>query len=99
MATPLDAKDCSTWHTLTVRIPLPTPRQAEIVKQVIEVDRELKAHLVSRTLSLEGNELVATFACLTIRQARVSLDHFLSDVGLVIETIETFSPASDARTV
>jgi len=41
----------------------------------------------------------STFACLTIRQARVSLDHFLSDVGLVIETIETFSPASDARTV
>ena len=145
MTAPVDAKDRSTWHSLcvrrahlntlsrgsTVRIPLPTPRQAEIVKEVIEVDRELKAHLVSRTLALEGSELVAcvalhdslavasnrpclllarteiyhaqladlahsTFACLTIRQARVSLDHFLSDVGLVIETIETFSPPTEA---
>lgn len=48
--------------------------------------------LSSTILTQHADSTHRTFACLTIRQARVSLDHFLSDVGLVIETIETFSP-------
>ena len=43
----------------TVRIPFASARHASIAKQVIEVDRELQAQAVKRSLTTEEDELIA----------------------------------------
>ncbi|KAH8829955.1 hypothetical protein DL96DRAFT_1591075 [Flagelloscypha sp. PMI_526] len=47
------------WHTITIRVPFSTSHDASIAKRSIEVDRELQPQAVKRTLSIEGDELVA----------------------------------------
>jgi hypothetical protein len=47
------------YMSSTLRIPFKTAEQANIARRVILVDRELNAHLVERSLTVEGNELVA----------------------------------------
>lgn len=34
----------------------------------------------------------STFRAITVKQARVALDHFFSDVQLIADTIEQFDP-------
>jgi len=89
-----DPKDPSTWHNVKVDIPFPSPEQATTARRVLEVDKPVKSHMIIRTLSTEGSNLIASFSSLTVRQARVALDHFLSDVGLVVETISELGPPS-----
>ena len=42
----------------SVRIPFANPEHASIAKRVIEVDSELQAHLVKRSLDVEDCELI-----------------------------------------
>ncbi|KAH0833029.1 hypothetical protein J3R83DRAFT_12019 [Lanmaoa asiatica] len=48
------------WHTVTVRIPFASNKHATIAKQVIDVDVELQKDAVKRTLTVEGDELIAS---------------------------------------
>ncbi|KAG9314982.1 transcription factor Pcc1-domain-containing protein [Chiua virens] len=80
----------STWHTVTVRIPFTNNQHATIAKQVIDVDVELQKDAVKRTLTVEGDELIATFQTLTIRLARLTVNGFLENVDLVIRTMSEF---------
>ncbi|CCA68886.1 hypothetical protein PIIN_02746 [Serendipita indica DSM 11827] len=64
---------------------------------VISVDKELQAHAVKRDLSLDGDELVATFKTLTVRLARLTLNAYLENVELIIRTLDEFGP--DAATI
>ncbi|TBU33316.1 transcription factor Pcc1-domain-containing protein [Dichomitus squalens] len=73
-----------------MRIPFASEQHANIAKQVIDVDRELQPDVVKRTLSVEGNELVATFTTLTVRLARLTSNAFLENVDLVVRTIGEF---------
>lgn len=43
----------------TVRVPFLSPEHASIAQQSIQVDRELQPHSVKRTLTVEGDVLVA----------------------------------------
>ncbi|KAF8554632.1 Pcc1-domain-containing protein [Imleria badia] len=79
------------WHTVTVRIPFASNKHATIAKQVIDVDAELQRDTVKRTLTVEGDELIATFQTLTVRLARLSVNGFLENVDLVVRTIGEFS--------
>ncbi|TDL25802.1 transcription factor Pcc1 [Rickenella mellea] len=74
-----------------MKIPFASEKHASIAKQVIEVDPELQAQAVKRTLTTEGDVLVATFTCLTIRLARLTVNSFLENVDLVIRTLGAFS--------
>jgi len=61
------------------------------VKQVIEVDAELQAQSVKRTLNIEGDViLVAVFQTLTVRLTRLTVNAFLENVDLVVRTIAEF---------
>lgn len=44
----------------TVRIPFVSNKHATIAKQVIDVDAELQKEAVKRTLTVEGDELIAS---------------------------------------
>ncbi|GAA5858852.1 hypothetical protein JCM8547_005013 [Rhodosporidiobolus lusitaniae] len=84
--------DRTDWHTVSLALPFPSSANATLVKRVTEVDRVLKPSELERTLVVEGNNLVATFRARTVSQARVALDHFLSDVQLVVQTMHKFGP-------
>jgi len=43
----------------TVTIPFLSEEHAQIVKQVLDVDRELQPHAVKRVLEVQGNNLIA----------------------------------------
>jgi len=73
-----------------VRIPFASPEHASIAKQVIEVDPELQASAVKRSLETEKEVLVASFSCLTIRLARLTANSFLENIDLVIRTLGEF---------
>ncbi|KAG8935067.1 hypothetical protein FRC01_009107 [Tulasnella sp. 417] len=79
------------WHTMTIKLPMVSEEHATIVKRVIDVDKELQSHVVKRTLTTEGNVLVATFKTLTVRLARLTLNSFLENVDLVVRTLSEFA--------
>ncbi|GAA5898253.1 hypothetical protein JCM8208_000197 [Rhodotorula glutinis] len=89
-------RDQSNWHSLSLRIPLPSPDAALLVKRVVDVDKPLRPRELTRDLTLEGHVLVASFRAATVAQARVALDHFLSDVELVVQTMDRFAPDDSA---
>ncbi|KAF9223768.1 Pcc1-domain-containing protein [Gyrodon lividus] len=85
------------WHSVTVRIPFASVTHASIAKQVIEVDAELQRGAVKRTLTVEGDELIARFETLTIRLARLTVNGFLENVDLVVRTIGEFSEEAESE--
>jgi len=83
------------WHSVTLTIPFASDQHALIAKKTIEVDSELQAHAVKRTIEVEGNMLVATFDTLTIRLARLASNAFLENVDLVVRTLEQFGEEAE----
>ncbi|KAL4209466.1 hypothetical protein CU097_006298 [Rhizopus azygosporus] len=76
--------------TITLEIPLPNERLATIAARVIEVDKELKADQVKRTIAAEGNILKVRFDCYTTKMLRVSVNSFLEYLTMVTRTMEAF---------
>lgn len=84
-------------HHSTLDIPIPDRKQAQIIIDAISPDKPIKSPLLVR----RSIELVPTpsavsiirinLAALTLRQARMSMDHLINDVDLVIETLVTFA--------
>ena len=58
----------------TVRIPFASNKHATIAKQVIDVDVELQKEAVKRTLTVEGDELIASVYVLLLRLALLIVD-------------------------
>ncbi|KAK4052220.1 hypothetical protein OIO90_004442 [Microbotryomycetes sp. JL221] len=86
--------DTTQWHTLTVRVPFPTATQAHMVHNIIQVDPVLRPTELERDVNVDDTRstLVITLKARTVAQARVALDHCLSDIELVVETMSKFSP-------
>ncbi|KAA1065615.1 hypothetical protein PGT21_004915 [Puccinia graminis f. sp. tritici] len=98
------------WHVLTLEVPVSNEREAQIIVQTISPDKPVKSpHFIRRSISItkKSNEaghtvpissstsfIQISVAALTLRQARVSMDHLLSDLELVVETLATFAPSA-----
>ncbi|POY71199.1 hypothetical protein BMF94_5510, partial [Rhodotorula taiwanensis] len=78
----------------TLSLPFLSPDNASLVKRVIEVDRPLRPSELSRTMDVEGSSLSVTLHAASVTQARVALDHLLSDIQLVVQTMSRFGPSS-----
>ncbi|KAG8970581.1 hypothetical protein FRC03_006710 [Tulasnella sp. 419] len=87
--------DHTNWHKLTLRVPFASEAHANIAKRVIDVDKELQADAVKRSMQVEGEVLVVTFYTLTVRLARLTINSFLENIELVVRTIGEF--ADDAN--
>ncbi|KAG8887603.1 hypothetical protein FRB98_009331 [Tulasnella sp. 332] len=74
----------------TIAIPFLSDEHATIAQRVIDVDKELQAHAVKRTLTVDGNILRVTFQTLTIRLARLTANSFLENMDLVVRTLSAF---------
>ena len=48
---------------LSVSVPFPSTREAEIVLKTLQVDPEPKRSQLVRTMRVEGTDLLVTFAC------------------------------------
>ncbi|KAF8339566.1 uncharacterized protein EI90DRAFT_2907177, partial [Cantharellus anzutake] len=79
-----------------IRVPFLTADHALIAKRAIEVDPERQPHLAKRTLTVEGNVLVAKFSLMTVRLARLVSNSFLESVELVARTLEAFGDDAEA---
>ncbi|KAI7950166.1 hypothetical protein MJO28_008987 [Puccinia striiformis f. sp. tritici] len=95
----------SDWHHLSLEVPVPTHQQAQIILKTISPDKPVKSpHFIRRSISIKPQAdqdpsstpayILITIAALTLRQARVSMDHLLSDLELVVEALATFSASS-----
>ncbi|GAA5862527.1 hypothetical protein JCM1840_004213 [Sporobolomyces johnsonii] len=84
--------DTINWHTVSITIPFPSSANALLVKRVIEVDKPLRPSELTRALEVQDTELVVTFRARTVAQTRVALDHALSDIQLVVQTMHKFGP-------
>ncbi|POV96548.1 hypothetical protein PSTT_15587 [Puccinia striiformis] len=90
----------SDWHHLSLEVAVPTHQQAQIILKTISPDKPVKSpHFIRRSISIKPRAdhldtpayILITIAALTLRQARVSMDHLLSDLELVVKTLATFS--------
>jgi len=61
----------------------------------LAVDAELNPGSVKRSLTVDGDLLVASFSTLTVRLARLTLNSFLENVELITRTLGEF--ADDAE--
>ncbi|TIB71810.1 hypothetical protein E3Q18_00536 [Wallemia mellicola] len=62
----------------------------DIVKNVLDVDKELKPDFVSRSIEVQGSNLITTFEAVSLRTLRTSTNAFLDNLKLVIQAIDTF---------
>ncbi len=92
----------------TLNIPYPSVADAEMVRKVLTVDRELKpqdvrkvwqvipasstSSLQSQSQPLPGAELRITIHANTVRTMRLNVNSVLEDVALVTRSIEAFDP-------
>ncbi|KAI7962002.1 hypothetical protein MJO28_000096 [Puccinia striiformis f. sp. tritici] len=90
------------WHHLSLEVSVPTHHQAQIILKTISPDKPVKSpHFTHRSISIKTHTdqstpayILITIAALTLCQARVSMDHLLSNLELFVKTLATFSAAS-----
>lgn len=73
---------------VAVVLPFPSAKLADIAKQALEPDSEVKPLEVQRTFRTEGASLHVEFTCVSARMARVSLQAFLDNVEVIIRAME-----------
>ncbi|SCV68068.1 BQ2448_189 [Microbotryum intermedium] len=89
-------RSCPGAHTIipSVTIPFPTAADATLVQRVVSVDPILRPSELVRKMSVEAALLHIVFTAQSVRQARVALDHCLSDIKVVVQTMREFGPES-----
>jgi len=75
---------------MKVTVPFASQRHAEIVLNSLRVEVEPARSKVSRSLAVEGPNLIASFTAYEARNLRVSVNSFFEHIVLVTETIREF---------
>ncbi|ORY84454.1 CTAG/Pcc1 family [Protomyces lactucae-debilis] len=74
--------------TILVRVPFPTEALAQIACRSLSPDAEVKPDQVSKTVSVEGRDLLCRFQCTSARTSRVSLNAFFDSLEVVVRTMD-----------
>ncbi|KAI9004137.1 transcription factor Pcc1-domain-containing protein [Gaertneriomyces semiglobifer] len=74
----------------SLSIPFPTSHHANIARQVLSVERELKPSECQKTLTVNGTSLVIEINAISARVLRTSSSSILEMVGLVVDTMGEF---------
>ncbi|XP_018405070.1 PREDICTED: uncharacterized protein LOC108781565 [Cyphomyrmex costatus] len=77
---------------IELSVPFPSAREAEVVYQVLRVDKEPPRSRITKNLTLNNNILEVSFSGKEARKVRVALTSFFDSLLLVTETIEKFGP-------
>ena len=75
---------------VSVRVPFPSAREAEIVYNTLRVDPEPKRSQLVRSMTVEGADLRVTFACDEPTTMRVSVGSFFDLLTLATKTVQRF---------
>ena len=67
-------------YSCTIRVPCVSEASSTLLKQVLEVDKEISPAKVSKTMTVEGNHLVVVLETTEIRLLRASLASFFDMV-------------------
>ncbi|KAG5879241.1 hypothetical protein JTB14_017095 [Gonioctena quinquepunctata] len=77
---------------IDVELPFQNERIAQIVYDVLKIDKEPKRSEVTKVLCTRGNILVAHFTANFARQLRVAVNGFFEKIDLISGTIELLGP-------
>ena len=80
-----------TMQNLTLKVPFEDAKTATIVWNSLRVDPEPKRSEMTKTLRVEGSDLIVNFECKETRTMRVSVNNFFDLLSLVIDTIDQFA--------
>jgi len=75
---------------VSIKVPFPSEREAEIVYNTLRVDPEPKRSQLVRSMNLEGSDLCVTFTCDEPTTMRVSVGSFFDLLTLSVKTIQRF---------
>ena len=78
-------------QNLTLKVPFEDAKTATIVWNSLRVDPEPKRSEMTKTLRVEGSDLIVNFECKETRTMRVSVNNFFDLLSLVIDTIDQFA--------
>ncbi|XP_058461183.1 EKC/KEOPS complex subunit LAGE3 [Malaya genurostris] len=77
---------------VSVVIPFPSHREAEIAYDVLRIDAEPKRSFIEKSLRLENNSLLVELRGQQAKNVRVGVNSFFESLLLCCETINQFGP-------
>lgn len=75
-------------HTIVLEIPFPSARLADIARQALSPDSEIKPGQVEKTLVVTGPALKVTINADSARMARVSLQAFIDNIEVIVRAMD-----------
>lgn len=78
---------------VSLTIPFPSRREAEIAFDVLRIDTEPKRSFIEKSLKLIDNQLVVEFNGEQAKNVRVGVTSFFESLILCCETLNQFGPA------
>lgn len=78
---------------VTLNIPFPSRREAEIAFDVLRIDTEPKRSFIEKSLKLIDNQLQVEFNGQQAKNVRVGVTSFFESLILCCETLDQFGPA------
>uniref|UniRef100_A0A182JQB8 L antigen family member 3 n=1 Tax=Anopheles christyi TaxID=43041 RepID=A0A182JQB8_9DIPT len=82
---------------VSIKIPFPTKREAEIAYDVLRVDSEPKRSFINKTIVLEENNLLLRLDGEQAKNVRVGVTSFCELLLLCCETINQFGPPQSEK--
>lgn len=80
----------STLYKSDIVVSFENPDHAQLVRDALSVDPELRPHDVQRTMALNGSSLTIKFKAQDIRMLRAATGTFMDLLGVATLTMETF---------
>ncbi|XP_019538923.3 EKC/KEOPS complex subunit LAGE3 [Aedes albopictus] len=77
---------------VSLKIPFPTHREAEVAYEVLRIDIEPKRSFIEKSLKLEDKQLLVEFRGQQAKNVRVGVTSFFESLLLVCETLDQFGP-------
>lgn len=84
-------------YEVSIKIPFPSKRSAEIAYDVLRIDEEPKRSSITKALDLEDNILLINLSGDQAKNVRVALTSFFEAIILCCETMEQFGPPTTEK--
>ncbi|KAL6602505.1 transcription factor Pcc1 [Neocallimastix sp. 'constans'] len=80
-------------HQLSIKIPFPEDKYAEIASRTLNVDKELKEDIIKRTITTDKNILIINFESTNAKSLRTSTQNLMELLHLITKTMNDFKEA------
>lgn len=87
----------SSTIVVSLKIPFPSCREAEIAFEVLRIDNEPKRSFIEKSLKLQDNQLLVEFNGQQAKNVRVGVTSFFESLLLCCETLDQFGPPTSEK--